>query len=262
MIIRSMSPNTLLCINQSSHALMAAEFCRHWGNRDFRVPSPYAETMLAISQHDNGWYEWELAPKLRADGYPMDFLHDPDILGKLNLWRLGVNRAYAQHPYAAILIGQHAARLYQTTPIPSLSTEDEAHIAEFIADQQMLLNLVRDRMDIDQRIQDRLHYEAIAANMHLLQFGDEASLRIAMPWPDKGPIHNCPVDGERTYTDLLMSFDDNKITFSPWPFAVNDFEVHMHGRLIEQTSFADEESFHTALSEASFYSQTWRVVPA
>ena len=55
MIVREMPNGQLLCIHQTSHALMAEEFCRHWGNADFAAPTPYAETMLAIAQHDNGW---------------------------------------------------------------------------------------------------------------------------------------------------------------------------------------------------------------
>lgn len=43
----------------------------------------------------------------------MDFIHDDDPFGKIEfgkieLWRRGINRAYTQHPYAAILIGRHA----------------------------------------------------------------------------------------------------------------------------------------------------------
>lgn len=261
MIVRQMSTDQLLCVHQTSHALMSAEFCRHWGNQDFRTPSPYAETLLGIAQHDNGWYEWELKPKLRNDGYPMDFLHDFDVLGKLNLWRLGINRAYAQHPYAAILIGQHAVDLYQKYPLPALTEDERAHIAEFIADQQMLLELVRDRMGVDERIRVRLSATAVESNMRLLQFGDEASLRITIPWVDKGPIRNCPVDGEGIFREIKMTFDGEIITFDPWPFGVSEFEVHMHGRLLNCVTFPSEEDYHTALSEAPFYSQRWRVVP-
>ena len=41
---------------------MAADFCRHWGNDAFAVPTPYEPVIMAIAQHDNGWYEWEEAP--------------------------------------------------------------------------------------------------------------------------------------------------------------------------------------------------------
>ena len=112
MITRPMPNGQLLCINQTSHALMAAEFCRHWGNRDFAAPAPYQPVLTGIAQHDNGWYEWELAPLLRADGAPMDFLHGPPPHEKLALWQRGIDRAAAQHPYAGLLTGWHASLLY------------------------------------------------------------------------------------------------------------------------------------------------------
>ncbi|MEM7129098.1 MAG: DUF3891 family protein [Chloroflexota bacterium] len=260
MIVREMPSGQLLCIHQTSHGLMAAEFCRHWGNDDFRPPSPYPETLLGIAQHDNGWYEWELKPKLRSDGYPMDFLHDPDVLGKINIWRLSVDRAYTQHPYAGILTGQHAVDLYQTYPIPSITESEQAHIAEFAAEQQMLLSLVQDCMNMDTRISARLHQSAIDSNMRLLQFGDQASLRVTMPWEGMGAIQNCPVDGEGTFTEIKMTFNEESIAFEPWPFGVPEFDVHIHGRMLSQRTFEDEERYHSALSEAPLYSHQWRVV--
>lgn len=249
----------LLCINQTSHALMAAEFCRYWGNQDFAPPTPYAEVMLAVSQHDNGWYEWELKPKLRPDGYPMDFLHDPDVLGKLNLWRRGINRSYEQHPYAALLIGHYAALLYAETPPELFSDEEHAHIAEFTADQEMLLALVRDRMQENGWIRSRLHHDAIKANTNLLRFCDRASLHLAMPWASQATVTGCPVDGDGRCTKIEFSFDDSQMSFSPWPFSVPSFDVHMHGRLLGQRKFSSAEDYHAALSEATFYSQKWRV---
>lgn len=59
MIVRELADGRLLCIRQTSHALMAAAFCRHWGNADFAPPAPYEPVLLAIAQHDNGWTEWE-----------------------------------------------------------------------------------------------------------------------------------------------------------------------------------------------------------
>ena len=112
MIVREQPDGRLLVVNQTSHALMAAAYCRHWGNREFARPEPYDAVLAGIAQHDNGWYEWEEQPRLRADGYPMDFLHHDDPLAKVDLWARGAARAAAQHPYAGLLVGQHAASLY------------------------------------------------------------------------------------------------------------------------------------------------------
>ncbi len=122
MIVQQLPDGRLLCINQTSHALMAAAFCRHWGNESFAAPAPYEPVMMAIAQHDNGWYEWEQAPMLRADGFPMDFMHGPAADAKAALWALGIARAAAQHPYAGLLVRRHATLLYAN----ALSRLDDA----------------------------------------------------------------------------------------------------------------------------------------
>src|SRR5687768_3554419 len=106
MIVHNQPNGQLLCIHQTSHALMAAEFCRHWGNSEFATPTPYIAVMNAIGQHDNGWYEWECAPELREDGVPMDFMHGPAAKVKRELWQRGIDRASAQHPYAGLMVSR------------------------------------------------------------------------------------------------------------------------------------------------------------
>jgi len=259
MIVRDMPDGRVFCIHQTSHALMAEEFCRHWGNCDFAAPSPYAATLLAISQHDNGWFEWELHPKLRADGYPMDFIHDDDPLAKVQLWRRAVNRAYEQHPYAAVLIGRHAALLYESNDQNALPDDLRARIADFLADQKMLLTLVRHEFAGDATMLAALEDNVVDANTRLLQFGDNASLQVIMPWGTPRRLANCPVDRAGTRCAIQMAYHENTITFDPWPYAVDAFEVNIHGRLLTQRYFSDRAAYHAALLEAPFHIQSWTV---
>jgi hypothetical protein len=262
MIVREMSDGQLLCIHQTSHALMAEEFCRCWGNADFATPTPYSPTMLAISQHDNGWYEWELNPKLRPDGYPMDFMHDTDLLAKLALWRRSIDRAYAQHPYAAILIGRHATLLYQSDIESIMDEEKKAHIAEFIADQQVLLELVRYQQREHHRLLATLQDDVVESNTRLLQVGDQASLQVSVPWGHQSTLTHCPLDGQGEFVSIQMYFDEQTITFDPWPYRVSQFDVSIQGCLLARRTFASEEEYRMALNEAPFYQHTWRVVRA
>lgn len=261
MIIREMPNEQLLCIPQTNHALMAADFCRHWGNRDFDTPEPYSPTLSAIAQHDNGWYEWELRPKLRPDGFPMDFVNDPDVIAKVQLWRRSVSRAAAQHPYAGILVGRHASLLYQDSFHEIASEDARAHVAEFIADQQMLLELLRLQVAAEPQFQTWLSDACVEANSRLLQFGDRASLQISMPWAREYTFAHGPVNGSGEFVPIQMCFDDKTVTFDPWPYGVAEFPVAMEGWLLNQRTFATEAAYHDALAGAPFYRQTWRVVP-
>lgn len=258
MIIREMANGQLLCIHQTSHALMAEQFCRHWGNADFAHPLPNEATMLAIAQHDNGWYEWELHPRLRSDGYPMDFIHDTDLLGKVRLWRRGVARVYAQHPYAALLVGHHAALLYGND-LPNLSGDLREAVAEFMADQQRLLDVVRHAYANDDGYGAFLTDDAVDANTRLLQFGDRASLQVIMPWATQHQLFNCPLTVQERIT-VEMRYSAHEITFAPWPFGVDCFAVEIQGKLLSERHFTNEETYHAALAEAPLLRLSWQVV--
>ena len=260
MIVREMPNGQLLCIHQTSHALMAEEFCRHWGNADFATPAPYSETMLAIAQHDNGWHEWELAPQLRDDGFPMDFVHHTDVIEKIALWRRSIDRAASQHPYAAVLVGRHASLLYHSILDTFEEENEKPHVAEFIADQALLLEFLRHKQTEETALAGWLREETVAANTSLLQFGDLAALKLTMPW-GQGRISLCPVDGRGTFSDIDMRFDHKTVTFDPWPFGIPQFTVSMQGWLLSQQTFPNEETYRTALAEAPFYQQQWTVLP-
>lgn len=261
MIVRDMPDGQVLCILQTSHGLMAEEFCRYWGNDTFAKPEPYTQTMMAISQHDNGWIEWEQQPQLREDGYPMDFMHGPDVPQKVQLWWRGIHRAYAQHPYASILVGRHAAHLYQASMDEIQDPESQAHAVQFIADQDELVELVRAQLADCPETQPWLTEERIESNTRLLQFGDGASLQVSVPWSDQRTFSHCPLDGEGEYVSIQMRFNDELITFDPWPYHVPEFTVSMEGWLLPERIFVTEDAYHTALAEAPFYRHTWVVAP-
>ncbi len=260
MIVRDMPGGRVLCLHQTTHALMSAGFSRHWGNRDFARPEPYDVVMTAIAQHDNGWWEWELAPQVCADGYPMDFLRGPTAEKKLDLWRLGIRRAHAQHPYAGLLIWRHAAFLHEML----LDQIDDAQVRAanetFIAGVGPALDEVRSLFAGDPVYDAWLSDAMVDANASLLRFSDFASLQVAMPWPRQRIMHDCPVDWAGTTVEIIMEHEGDLITFDPWPFDVEEFEIGVHGRLLDQRHFADAAEYQAALAIAPIHCLRWRVV--
>jgi len=258
MIVREMPNGQVLCLNQTTHAHMAAQFVRHWGNANFAAPTPYEEMMLAVSQHDNGWYEWELQPRLCANGYPMDFLKDDDPLAKLDLWRLSVNRVYAQHPYAALPVGRHAAWLYQGALDQITDEYVRRQTAAFIEEQEPLVAQVRHLFSDNATFTPLLSDAALDANTRLLQFGDFAVLQVAIPWANERTMPQCPLN-HHEHIDIQMRYDDKAIIFDPWPFGVESFTVSTHGRVLNQRYFASEAAYHAALADAPLHHLSWRV---
>ena len=112
----------LWCISQPDHAAAAGYMAAHWGNGEFARPGNFApfpdperlrsETILAIAEHDNGWWEWETDPQIDpSDGLPLDLTSLKQSDG-LQRWRLGVSRFQGSHPYVALLISFHAYWLH------------------------------------------------------------------------------------------------------------------------------------------------------
>ena len=258
MIVQQLADGRTLCINQTSHALMAAALCRHWGNDAFAVPTPYEPVMMAIAQHDNGWYEWEEAPLLRPDGFPMDFMHGPAADAKAALWALGIARAAAQHPYAGLLVRRHATLLYASA-LERLDEGAERTTAQaFVARWPAALDAVRARLGDRLTLTDA----AIDAHTRLLQFGDNASLQVCVPWSRERQMPLCPVDEQGTYAEITMRYTDTAITFDPWPFDVARFDVSIHGRVLATQRFANDEAYRAALAEAPTMLLSWVVQPA
>lgn len=255
-----MADGGLLCIPQPTHALTAAQFCRHWGNDDFARPQPADPVLLAIAQHDSGWIDWERAPRLRPDGLPMDFIHFTDVAGKADIWRKGVALAWGQHPYAAVLIARHASLLY-AAGLDRLEyrPDEQAVLDKFFADEQAWQEKARRLFCADECLTRAMRPQAIDAHTRLLQFGDRAALQIGVPWGQTHTLANCPTDLSGGFTSIRMTYDDETISFDPWPFRVAEFTVAIEGYRLPRRTFPDEAAYHQALADAAYYRRTWRV---
>jgi hypothetical protein len=261
MIVRDLGDGQLLCINQTTHAMQAVGFCRHWGNPDFTPPEPFEAVMAGIFLHDNGWWEWEQAPEVRADGYPMDFVHGPTWEHKLELWRRGVSRAFAQHPYAGVLVMRHAAILYRKA-LPGLSGAEQAATSAFVAEQAQWEAKAR-RLLCDQHDwAGALEEAAIEANTRLLQFGDQAALVVSMPWAEDGRVGPVPTDARGGFVELRLRHGEGVVTLDPWPYRLPSFEVSVHGRVLKRHTFAGHEEYRAALAAAPLLELRWTVSPS
>ena len=76
----------LLLIPQTAHAWVSEQLALRWGNDRFAQPEPWEELMLVAAQHDSGWAEWELAPRIRPDGRPVEF-REMDLEEHFAIWQ-------------------------------------------------------------------------------------------------------------------------------------------------------------------------------
>jgi hypothetical protein len=258
MLVRALPNGQLFCVNQTSHALMAAEFCRQWGNRDFAKPQLYEVVMAAIAQHDNGWYEWEMTPEVDAGGAPLAFIPGPPYATKLEIWQRGIRRAAGQHPYMGLMISRHATLLYAGDLI-RLGEEEVRATQRFMVQQEQWTNEVRQLLANHAELARAASETGLMAHTRLLQFGDSSSLQVAMPWGPERTFPNCPVDFEGSYTNITLTWAGQEISFDPWPFGVPAFTVSVHGRLLNQRTFPSHAAYQAALAAAPLHTMTWQV---
>jgi hypothetical protein len=213
--------------------------------------------LLGIAQHDNGWWEWERAPELRGDRYPMDFVHGPHWATKLELWRTGVARAFDQHPFAGVLVGRHAALLYANF-LGSMGEEERRGTEAFIAAQDDVRREARRLLGDAPALAAALGDDAALAHTRLLQFGDTSSLLLCMPWPGR-TLEHCPVDWSGGEVAIRAGPDGSRLTYDPWPFGTSRFEVDIWGRVLSGRHFADHAAYRAALAAAPGHHRRWTV---
>ncbi len=260
-------------ITQPAHAELAGKMAAHWGNEEFAVPGHFAasadpqrlrrEVVLAVAEHDNGWWEWEADPPLSTkDGLPQDLgevLKNP--VAGMERWRLGIPRLAEQHPYASLLIGDHAHWLYavQFNPDPPpefthilqlgraiYPKELEKESRRFLADVQQMQEEFRGRLEGDRFWQASLEPEQRNPHARLLQTLDALSLALcsAAIAPVEGDakglgedhivFHEVP---RRSWEDRvsveIKPLGDGRIMIDPYPLDEAPLTVSVTARVTE-----------------------------
>jgi hypothetical protein len=251
-----------LVFAQPEHARISGVLAEHWGAGGFQRPEPWAETLLATQEHDNGWQEWEENPALNAEGLPAHFTETP-LEVNFDIFRRGVSRLYGEgHPYAAALVSRHAANVYNAVRrVRPVTPEEEARIDAYIAEQD------EKQSELSRELVDRPGYERAATSEGIHRNGrfvttlDAFSLVRCNGWRHMNHLAEVPV-GVDDFTDISLQLENEKsLRVSPWPFNRDSVEVSAHGRLLPSSPFPTVETFHAALNEALSKEIALRLTP-
>ena len=102
----------IIVIRQTDHAYLSGFFAREWGNKAFSHPEPSNSFCLAVSEHDNGWQEWELAPGVDPRTFaPYSFMTVPTE-EHISLYQRGIDRLIKADLYSGLLVVSHCMGLY------------------------------------------------------------------------------------------------------------------------------------------------------
>ena len=262
-------------VTQPHHAELAGYLAAHWGNREFvrlghfaPAPDPErlrAEAVLGIAQHDNGWWEWDAAPRLReANGLPLGLA---EVLKNqreaMDRWRLGVPRFGEAHPYAALLIGCHAFwlhaprvgtgldpafrhPLYAKAAPAELAGEEAEATRAFLAEMDAVQSELRARIGADPIRAGWLDPEQLDPHVRLLQLLDGLSLSLcaAVIAPLEGRARGLGEDAfelpevpRRGWADrvtvALRPSGGGRIVCRPFPFDLDPLPAVVPARVLD-----------------------------
>lgn len=109
-------------ITQPDHAFFSAELLALWRVDGLPDHPRRADLLFGTREHDNGWRELDASPAVdRKRGVPLDFLTLPAMF-RHQLWTRGIERHARERPYAALLIAQHALRLFRDSTATAEAT--------------------------------------------------------------------------------------------------------------------------------------------
>jgi hypothetical protein len=134
MIVRDLG-DAWQVVLQTDHADLSAGLARAW-----RAPLP-ASLVIAAERHDDGWAVWEQAPRVDADGKPVNFL-EVDVRSHLAFYRAGIAAITEQDEGAGLLVSMHGAGIYRQRygldPGMGLARAGEAQdeVDAFVAEQE------------------------------------------------------------------------------------------------------------------------------
>ncbi|MEW5977854.1 MAG: DUF3891 family protein [Acidobacteriota bacterium] len=261
-------------VTQPDHGAVAGYMAAHWGNDQFAVPGGHsqaadpaelrAETVLAIAEHDNGWWEWEAAPKLSdVDHLPQDLR---EVLANqsdgMDRWRRGVPRLGEHHPYASLLISFHAYWLYAAksepgpaflhplfwnAPPEKLFQGPLEQAREYVQEIAAMQGPYLARLRQDRRTASWLEAANLKPAVRLLQLLDGLSLYLCSPLipAASGTSKGFGEDAielletpRRSWQDRVKisvrPLGNRRIALDPYPFDVDPLPVTVPVRIVDR----------------------------
>jgi hypothetical protein len=266
----------LWVIRQTDHALLAGFLARQWGNDLFRRPEGFESFCLAVREHDNGWGEWELAPRIDPKRrVPYTFMSIPTE-EHVGLYQRGIERVVQVDRYAGLLVSLHCAGLYDRSKatIPGFSAKyvkstESRVVSEFL--QSLKLQQLRLKVDLrgNPATKGLTEEKSLETNRRALEALDRLSLyfclnSLADASIDNVPLHvNEEIPNQRNLNQdsrdqgsvdwELRPIGGNNVALAPYPFRKNPMPISILTRRVPKRIYGDESDFQGTLASAPYF---------
>ncbi len=251
----------LLLVLQVDHSQIAGLLAAHWGNDLFDSPRPYASMVLASQEHDGGWWEWEIRPRLNDQGYPPDYIGSMKHLGRrvwLDFYRHGIARVAEQDPYSGIIVSMHSEGLL-TQGMGLLSympdNSKDPDVQDFIREQRAFREGLLEGLSKSVEYREVASDEHLWTNFKLMEVFDQMAQFVCNRYPfnsterKNGPtntLSNVPAPVGPSKDDVTLSVDvqdEKRAIVRPYPFDEDPLLISFQGRLVPNRPYPSQEDF-------------------
>lgn len=225
-------------IQQQAHGLLATQFALHW--QPEKRPIRWVETLVALSEHDDGQDAWEGNNHLTDAGAPLGFkVLEYSVEQAKQMIQIGLEKSR----WNALMLSMHTTFLYEE------KRGSDPALDEFL-DQQKT-NQTKWRKQCGATVAEVRHGYAflqwcdalsLVFCQSLLQM-DERQLEVS-----KGP------DGVSYF---VFQRQNGTIGLDPWPFTETEFAVHVESFLLEKLAFDSDNELYNALNDAEMEELNW-----
>ena len=260
MIVRAQG-DQLILIRQTDHAVLSGFFAREWGNSLFRRPDPFESFCLAVTEHDSGWREWELTPRVDPQSrLPYSFMTLPTT-DHIVLYHHCLDRLAKLDPYAELLVSMHCAGLYDRSraTLPGFSAKYvKPNESGLVNDFLQRLRLRQLRLKIDLRANAATKSGAaenqLEMNYRRMEALDRLSLLFCLNSFEGATIEGVPVDNEGNQTDLeLRAEGHNSVSLMPYPFRRSPLQVSILARSVPHRLYVNDLDLQRGLARAPYF---------
>lgn len=225
-------------INQQAHGMLAVQLASCWQVQ--KRPIHWFETLVALTEHDDGQDPWEGRNHLTTAGAP---LHFQILEYSVDQCRRMIQIGLQKSRWNALMLSMHTSFLYE----PKRGQDKEL---DAFLDQQ-----------IDNQKKWRKQYNATKAEAQyayaFVQWCDALSLVLCMnqmPPESRRLEVSVGPDGISYY---IVQRKDGSLSLDPWPFEKPSIDVHIEAFDLNQLLFADDNALYNAIQDAPVTIKQW-----
>jgi hypothetical protein len=226
-------------IHQQAHGLLAVQIAQHW-QQDKR-PVHWIETLVALTEHDDGQDSWTDRNHLTTVGTPLPFqILEYSVAQCRRLIEIGLEKSR----WNALMLSMHTSFLYEDKR--GVDPALDEFLDQQITNQQTWRKLYKASKAEVQYAYDFVQWcDALSLILCLHQIPPESRRLEISRGPDK-------------IAYFLAQRPDESLVVDPWPFDVDEFSVHVEAAELTQVIFADDAELYRVIQQANIDRKEWQ----